>query len=295
MRFSQRIGKAPVRTIIQLEGMDDDLRISLWNELKSHYFDLIRPEPTINGGCYISRSTEPKIFHLLWKNFFKIPLDGLQDDFEDAYEFVRVQFFKYEWFRVYDMLEFIIQNAEMTRFFSLGLNRVLEAELSGYRLIEKNIVPISDEREIGEIQEAVKNGTSERLSAVRMHLNTAIEKISNRKDPDFRNSIKESICALESLCKVIAGLPHATLPDALNVLSKKVTIHKALKAGINSIYGYTSDSGGIRHGMSEGSMVDYHDAKFMLVSCSALINFLLAKTGEELSHHANKSQGERCR
>ena len=31
MRFSQRIGKTLIKNQIQIEAMDDDLRISLWN------------------------------------------------------------------------------------------------------------------------------------------------------------------------------------------------------------------------------------------------------------------------
>lgn len=45
-----------------------------------------------------------------------------------------------------------------------------------------------------------------------------------------------------------------------------------------ALYGYTSDSGGIRHSLLEDDIsVSFEDAKFMLVSCSAFINYLKIK------------------
>ena len=48
------------------------------------------------------------------------------------------------------------------------------------------------------------------------------------------------------------------------------------------LYGYASDKGGIRHaeGLFE-SDVTFEEAKFMLVSCSAFINYLIAEFGKE--------------
>ncbi|MBU1626736.1 hypothetical protein KKB18_05135 [bacterium] len=53
-----------------------------------------------------------------------------------------------------------------------------------------------------------------------------------------RNSIKESISAVESVCKVISEDQKATLGKALNIIEKKVDLHNALKEGFQKIYGY---------------------------------------------------------
>jgi len=95
--------------------------------------------------------------------------------------------------------------------------------------------------------------------------------------PNYRNPIKESISAVESLCNLITGRKD-TLGDALKKLEAKVVIHPALKKGFSSIYGYTSDADGIRHGLLEETNLDFEDAKFMLVSCSAFVNYLIAKS-----------------
>ncbi len=113
-------------------------------------------------------------------------------------------------------------------------------------------------------------------------MRTALSKLSDRKNPDFRNSIKESISAVESLCQKITGKPKATLGDALKAIEKngRVNLHSALKRGYEAIYGYTSDADGIRHAMSEQSNCDFADAKYMLVSCSAFINYLIEKSAK---------------
>jgi hypothetical protein len=101
---------------------------------------------------------------------------------------------------------------------------------------------------------------------------------SDRKTPDYRNSIKESISAVEALCVIITGDQSATVGKALAEIEKKYSIHKALRTGLSAIYGYSSDSGGIRHALLEGgTVVTFEEAKFMLVSCSAFINYLIAK------------------
>jgi len=96
-------------------------------------------------------------------------------------------------------------------------------------------------------------------------------------NPDYRNSIKESISAVESLAKILSNNASDTLGSALSKIKKKLKIHKALEQGFKNIYGYTSDDGGIRHALTEESTSDAEDAMFMLVSCSAFINYLITK------------------
>ena len=42
-----------------------------------------------------------------------------------------------------------------------------------------------------------------------------------------------------------------------------------------SLYGFVSDDGGIRHSLLESSsVINYSDAKYFLVSCSAFVNYI---------------------
>src|SRR6266567_3196072 len=79
--------------------------------------------------------------------------------------------------------------------------------------------------------------------------------------------------------QLITGNQKATLGDALRQLENKLGggIHPALRNAFNSLYGYTSDAQGIRHALLGESNLDVEDAKFMLISCSAFIDYLFAK------------------
>jgi len=61
---------------------------------------------------------------------------------------------------------------------------------------------------------------------------------------------------------------------------KGIELHPALKSSFSSLYGYTNDADGIRHALLEESTLDFDDAKFMLVSCSAFVNYLAAKANK---------------
>jgi hypothetical protein len=48
------------------------------------------------------------------------------------------------------------------------------------------------------------------------------------------------------------------------------------------MFGYTSDASGIRHaGSGEPVELDYAFAKYMLVTCSAFVNYLTEEFGED--------------
>lgn len=154
-------------------------------------------------------------------------------------------------------------------------NQVLEAENSGYRFVGDVITPISSATELKEIEEAL--GVPDKLRPVAEHIDAALRLYADRENPDYRNSIKESISAVEALCRLVTEKPKATLGEALKALSSKVRIHGAFKAAFEKLYGYTSDEEGIRHSLMTESDVQSEDAKFMLVSCSAFVNYVIEK------------------
>lgn len=159
-------------------------------------------------------------------------------------------------------------------------NTILERELSAYRFVGRKIIEITTEEEIAEVEQALEISSS--LKPVADHLDSALNLLADRKSPDYRNSIKESISAVEAISSLITGSTTASLGDALKQLEKKKTVdmHPALKESLNKLYGYTSDAEGIRHALLKESNLDFEDAKFMLVSCSAFVNYLKAKSSK---------------
>jgi hypothetical protein len=149
--------------------------------------------------------------------------------------------------------------------------------MSAYRFVNGVISPIINAQEIAEIGEAINNEPFTAYKLVNMHLKNALEKFSDRTKPDYRNSIKESISAVEALVKILTNEEASTLGYALKALKSQINIHTALEQGFTKIYGYTSDADGIRHALTQESNCSFEDAKYMLVSCSAFINYLIAK------------------
>lgn len=52
------------------------------------------------------------------------------------------------------------------------------------------------------------------LNGANIHLTKALSLLSDRNKPDYRNSIKESISAVEATCKSLTGI--STLDKALS-------------------------------------------------------------------------------
>ena len=60
-------------------------------------------------------------------------------------------------------------------------------------------------------------------------------------------------------------------------LEKSINIHPTLKSAFNKLYGWTSDADGIRHAMTDVPNLQAEDARFMMVICSAFVNYLVEK------------------
>lgn len=282
--FSQRIGLKPVRTIIQRESADEALRNYLWNGLTIFYFNRF--------GIWINLTEESinTLITRIWVRHYEERIDELDKYIPKLISRLKYDFLNLSWNEMFDILEFIPNNYNLSDYdggydnitnkqFISFANDILEEHLSAYRFVDNKITEISSEEEIAAIEEALQD--SSKFKSVQTHLRRALELFSDRKNPDYRNSIKESISAIESFCCIVTGNPKATLGQALKEIEKNHELHSALKNSFSSLYGYTSDSNGIRHSLLDESTLKQEDAKFMLVACSAFVNYLLIKTSEK--------------
>lgn len=72
-------------------------------------------------------------------------------------------------------------------------------------------------------------------------------------------------------------LESATLGPALDKLAKDLDLNDHLRNGFKEIYVYTCDDHGIRHGLKSVDHPEQEDARFMLIACSAFVNFVTEK------------------
>lgn len=179
------------------------------------------------------------------------------------------------WFNVYDFIETAAaqwRDEGVASKFRNDINHVLERCLAGYRFVGTQITKLTDDVQIDAIEAAQADATT--VPPAREHLVRAATLLNDRHNPDYANSIKESIAAVEAAARFVAGNQKATLGDAL----KKIPgLHPALRDGWLKMYGYTSDADGIRHAATDEITVDGDHALYFLVTCSAFVSLLLAK------------------
>lgn len=269
MLFSQRHGYKPVKDVIQREAMDEDLRVAIWNVLDVAVWAHVRYDNVRDSGMYDMTAR-------LWSVYFKLTLDAIPGQWREVRGRLREHVFQAPWFQVYDLLEFLVNDQSQDgKYLAELLNSALEAELAAYRIVGLRVTEITSPEEIGSIEDAL--AATESISGVGTHLRTALDLLADRQAPDYRNSIKESISAVEAMANHAAGTSGKTLGEALQKMN--IDSHPALDGAFNKLYGYTSDAGGIRHALMDEPNLEFEDAKFMLVACSAFVNYLLAKVG----------------
>jgi len=277
--FSVRYGIIPEK-VLQVNSLDRDTRVGLYNTFYENYFDDQITLRQTNAGWFDPDSIWFKTWRKLWKEHFKAEIASINSYELEIRNAIRTQFNNNEkWWLCLDFIQmFLLSYGNVTNYkkFEDECNHIFETEKAEIRLVEKRFVKLTSETEIKEIKEALSNPSKE----VSEQFQSALEKFSDRTAPDYRNSIKESIGAVESICKKIAGKPDATLGQALQMIKDKgtVEIHPEMVEAYKSLYGYTSDASGIRHGLLDGKVpAGYEEAKYMLISCSSFVNYLTVK------------------
>ena len=265
MSFAERMGFVPTKPI-QIDSIDEALK----NRLYNFFFDTFYTND-------IKRYILDKMGQILPSLSSNLENHLLSDLFLESAP----------WYNPYDiyeyLFEFIMDDTKgNNRYFpSINncmeeINKILSEEKSGYRMVDGKFVAITNEIEL----EAIQSAKHTVYESVNEHIKKALERYSDRKKPDYENTIKESISAVESMCCIITNSKgsDATLSAALKKLEDNgVKLHGALKSAFDKLYGYTSDQGGIRHGSIDFINAPEEDARYMLVTCSAFVNYLIEK------------------
>jgi AbiJ N-terminal domain 4 len=265
-KFSRRIGaRQPPRS--GLEEASPELRTALWNVLHKPAF------PNESEHRERALASASAIWnHLGWRTD-QVP--SLPHQMREA---IATEWFSCRWPEFFDLIEFVARllatprAATRQQWFAM-LNRVLESQGCAYRFVTERLVPLTNSTEATE----VARGADSAIPAVAAHIHAALKLLPPNAGANPRKSIKESISAVEAALKHLTGTASATLAEGLAAFeAEHGTLHPALRRGLVTLCGYTSDASGVRHGLVEQSgTVTGDDARFMLVTCSALTNYLL--------------------
>ncbi len=248
-------------------------------------------ERTRNALCNIFQRYERDdyLLGIIWEKFFGKKISGLDKyNFWERYVDRSISYThsvnlieSWDYNKVFDLIEFIL-SCSLRDNFSETINTLFLEQRVWYSIIVNQIVPIISPIEIKSIESAIQDSW---LAGVNTHMIAALKYFSDRDAPDFRNSTKESIFAVEAVSKAVAW--GSTFGDALKELknnSQYSTIDLLIYESINKIYAYTnSPNYWIRHATgTESKKVTQNDALFMLVTCSAIINLLVANFWKHL-------------
>lgn len=190
-----------------------------------------------------------------------------------------------KWYKKLDLIEETIEflrsdycYSQPLKNFIQNINTEFERLAYGYRIVNLQVTPILDEVQISAIQKPLESPTVH--ENIRRHLNNALRLYSQRPQADYQNSIKESISAVECLCRSIAE--ENTLGKALSKLERSgAIIHPRLKEVFDLLYAYANQKDtGIRHALMkpENNYVPQsEEALYMLVSCCSFVTYICEK------------------
>jgi hypothetical protein len=287
--FSERIGITPTRVAVQRGDMDAALRNSLWNVVYTML------ETPLNARFDDAHRECREVFETVWGAFLKQPVHEIHNfRSERLIATLREPFLiVWPWWKVYDFLEFLPTAFRGARHYTPArgvqlreyLNGVLEREMSAYRFVGAQLVPITDAVEIEAVEHAVNASRSEEWTD---HLRTALALLTDRGGSDYARSMREAVLAVDALCRFISNDDHATVEDVLDLLELRSSMGQAFAA----LFGATTDAvGWAGNGVDRGP--DFADAKFMLVAASSFVNFALQQVRDGRSEDASPARARR--
>ena len=282
--FSEREGFVPMK-VYQVDTIDAETRVKIYNEI----YDFLHPanDPyDDNDRAWRAADQAWNIVyqHHCWTEFLSKPVDEYKEvSFNTSLKGMLIR--DDPWHRVFDFVEYLLElcthtyeyedlnyifNKQRGKSLTSAINRVSEKSKVGYKIIDNIFAPISSESEAQEVEIACNTAFHE----ANQHIKKAIRLFADRKEPDYENSIKESISAVESIAKEVTKKE----TKALNALTQSLHLHPNFKNALNEFYNWTSKDGGIRHGATGRSLApDQNTARFMLVVCSSFVNYIISR------------------
>ena len=281
MRFSERYGYEKPSDVIIRERITPEILNAIYNS----YIELVG---------VIDKYSYRDLERYIQRYYLELPMDNipklsfLTEDLHDHnYKHcIILPFLKNsekEWYQKIDIVEMTMgylneNHPEKANVFINEINTEFIRLNFGYRIVDNYVIKTTSEKEIESIENAVKSSGNN----VRMHIESALKSLSKRPIGDYRNSIKESISAVEAFSREITGENNLNFKK---METKGLKIPSILQEAFKKLYGYTNHADtGIRHSLMDET-AEYvpraDEALYMLITCSAFINYLNSKLKPE--------------
>jgi hypothetical protein len=279
--FSKRHGYGDCSKGLVFENAPQKLRIGLWNLIE----DYVRRNALPDFGTLYTRLTA----------HFRFERSGINY----LYEMNRMVLVTFKWFEIFDLVEFLFSLVQYYGYDEYGnwchfpekfgdiryqytkdINDLLSSENIGWRLKKGHIERLGSEvldREV--IEKARKLLLNPSFIGPNDQFNKALEFFSKRPEPDKVNCVKEAVCALEGLCRVLLKDENITLGVATNLMVGKKIIRKPLDKAFHALYGFVSTEPGPRHGAHVLPSIDIAETEFVLYNAATCMLFLADRFG----------------
>ncbi len=273
LTFSQRAGHDPIPTQLALGVLSAKARARLWHV----FYQSI--EGCIHGSYYGKPMASPWLEIVTdWFVYTDNKLSNqVSWDWADHENHFIKLFTKDEYQKVFNFVEFVLRHGVCPSEIREGVGSVLVGAQTAYIVVDGDtICPIVTEHDAATIHGAFVDLAGTPFDGAKTHLKSAGQFLSQGR---YADSVRESIHSVESVARLIAPEASASLDEALRRIDAAIGLHPAFTAGVKKLYGYASDSKGIRHPLltEETPNVDVHDALYMLCACAAFVSFLVNK------------------
>lgn len=275
MSFSKRMWFESEK-ILQISDMDSNLRRDVWNLIYLAFWEWKSIGSEVHS---LARAISNVYFGVPFDEFKNLCRQKQRYDWYSSSDFYLDGFLakaknfilNNSFNQVCDFMERVATDNVFKKIrLQEALNIVFEKHVFWYRFASGIIVPITNELELREITE-----TGTLSDHVANHFKLAIEKLSDKTSPDYRNAIKEAMSWVEWVLRSICWNEKLTCGDALKEKQFK-ELFPELKPSIDALWGYASNEA--RHASkSDSDWPSFEEAKFIVIICSSIANYIRSR------------------
>lgn len=178
--------------------------------------------------------------------------------------------------------------SEVQEYYVNEINTLLNEEGLAYEFDKGLFNRKGFPKTVQSIENATKVLSDPQLNKSRYHFLKALNFFNNIKDPDYENSIKEAICAVEAcLIALYSSDISKNFENCIRTIigNESNKVPAPLIDSLIKLYGYRNNGIGVSHATNKGLKVSIKEAEFMISVCADYITYfysLLTKKEEEI-------------
>jgi hypothetical protein len=216
--------------------------------------------------------------------FFKAPIDELPAaDNEASRQLFKEYFFGLPEHRLYDLFEFLLSDdragvKEMDRkLIRRKVNEVLDGENAQIRLLRDKFVPLPDSLGFDAVTTAEEKLNMFDIPAALRHLDSAVAFLSRRPEAAGKEAVREAVLSVAAVVRTLSGETGKVELGTVAPLAVSMNIPPDLLAGMEATLRRCHEVSGLPGATSQDVSIDLPEAAFLVVSCSSVVNYLLAE------------------